>query len=193
MKHLLQTGSLAGAILLAAMAAPRAEGGHALYGVAPGMSQAEAMAALGGVARCKVEKQTLDEALLPSGTYELSTLCTLADGRGVLALRSTSSLIGERIAEIEFRFHSPEAPETLAGKLAREHGVASAAAEHVGGEWLWHLSDHVDLTLFVYPRGDARAVVMSDTTLQRQDALARSANTIAAVTGALGGRTGRGG
>jgi len=191
MKRFLQAGSLAGVIILAAMGAPRAE--TATYGVSPGMTQGEALAALKGVADCRVDKQGLDEGLLPSGTYLLSTRCVLRDGHGTLALRTTSSLSGDRIVEIEHGFRSSDRAEAAAEKLARAHGVAAARAEHVGGEWLWRLSDHVDLTLFVYPGGDARASVLRDTALQQQDLLVRNAHSTAFAPGALGERAGRGG
>lgn len=191
MSRFLQAGVLAGTMLCAAIGATRAETA-ATYGVAPGMTQAEAMAVLKDVADCRVEKQMLDEGYLPSGTYQLVTRCVLKDGRGSLALRTTSSLSGERIVEIEHGFRSSEPADAAADTVARAYGVAAGSAEHVGGEWLWRLSDHLELTLFVYPRGDARAAVLRDTALQQQDLLARNAHTIAFVTGAPGGRAGRG-
>jgi hypothetical protein len=193
MNRLLQAVSLAGVIALATSASPRAEIKPAVYGVAPGMSQAQAMAILTSVARCHVEKEVLDEGLLPSGTYDLYTFCQLNDGHGTLALRTTSSLVGERVAEIELSSHSQVRAETVAEKLARDYGVAVASAEHVGGEWIWRLSERVDLTLFVYPAGNARATVLRDAALQQEDMLARSANSTASAIGVLGQRTGRGG
>ncbi len=193
MNRALQAVSLAGVIALAAAASPRAETKPTIYGITPGMTQAEAMAALSGVAQCHVEKDMLDEGYLPSGTYELHTICQLDDGRSTLALRTTSSLVDERVSEIEFTFRSPKPAEAVAAAVALDHGVAIAAAEHVGGEWLWHLSERQDLTLFSYPASDAHAVVLCDTALQQQDMLARSAHSVASAIGVLGDRTGHGG
>jgi hypothetical protein len=188
MNRLFQAVSLAGVITLAAAASPGAEIKPVAYGVAPGMTQAAAMGILKSVARCHVEKEVLDDGYLPSGTYDLYTVCQLNDGHGNLALRTTSSLLGERVAEIELSFHSQDPAETTAAKLARDYGVALASAEHVGGEWLWRLSEGVDLTLFVYPAGDARTVVLRDTALRQQDKLARNA-----AIGMLDRRTGSNG
>lgn len=193
MSQLLRSVSLAGVFALAIAASPRAETKPAAYGVAPGMAQAEAMSVLGTIAQCHVEKEELDDGHLPSGTYDLYTLCQLKDGGGHLALRTTSSLLGDRVAEVELQFHSQDPAETTAEKLTRDYGVALASAEHVGGEWLWRLSERVDLTLFVYPAGDSRAAVLRDIALQQEDMQARNAYRTAATIGAPEQRSSRGG
>jgi hypothetical protein len=193
MNRLFLAASLAGVIALAASSSPRAEIKPTAYGVAPGMTQAEAMAILKSVARCDVEKEMLDAGYLPSGTYDLYTTCRLNDGHGQLALRTTSSLVGERVAEIELLFHSQDLAETTAEKLARDYDVAVASAQHAGGEWIWRLSERVDLTLFIYPAGDSRAAVLRDTALQQEDTLARNLHSTVSAIGVAGERNGRGG
>jgi hypothetical protein len=193
MNRPLQAVSLAGVIALAVAASPRAEIKPTIYGIAPGMAQAEAMAVLSGVAQCHVEKDALDEGYLPSGTYQLQTICQLDDGHSTLALRATSSLVDERITEIELTVHSQEAAEAAAAAVVLDHGLSLAAAEHVGAEWLWRLSERQDLALFAYPASDARAVVLRDTALQQEDTLARSAHSLASAVGVPGERIGNGG
>jgi hypothetical protein len=163
-------------------AAGQAQTGATIHGIAPGMSHAAALKILSAKAHCTVAKETLDEGFLPAGTYDLYASCQLNDGRGTISYRTTSSLLGDKIRDVELLSHSREPMSVAAAALAHQHGLVLEAAEHVGSAWSWQLAGHRDLAIFAYPNTGAFATVLRDTELARQDDLAISANTVARAT-----------
>jgi hypothetical protein len=157
----------------------QAQTGASIHGIAPGMSHAAALKILSAKAQCTVAKESLDEGWLPAGTYDLYTSCRLNDGQGSISYRTTSSLMGDKIRDVELVSHSREQKPVAVAALARKHGVVLEAAELKGDSWSWQLSGHRDLAIFAYPGTGTYATVLRDTELSRQDDLAISSNIIA--------------
>ncbi len=179
MKRLLQLASLVIAVTIGLAGTGLAQTGATIHGIAPGMSHAEALEILRTQAQCTVAKEALDEGYLPSGTYDLYAICRLNDGQGSISYRTTTSLLGDRIRDVEFLSRPGEQPAAAVAALAREHGLSLNAAEHAGNAWSWTLSGHMDLAIFAYPATGAVATVLRDTELSRQDDEAISSNIMA--------------
>jgi hypothetical protein len=185
MKRLLISPVVVIAISLAGTAG-QAQSGPTIRGIVPGMPHAAALKVLSAEAQCTVTKETLDEGLLPSGTYDYYTSCRLNDGQGSVSYRTTTSLLGDKIREVELVTHSRAETSAAAAALAQQQGLSLAAAEHSGGAWSWQLSGHMDLAIFAYPGTQAFATVLRDTELSRQDDFAITSNTMARATPAAG-------